>query len=104
MKNPMPNRPPQRAPFHVMAKPAGPMCNLSCEYCFYLEKQSLFPRQDGWRMSDEVLEAYIRQTIASQNTPEVSFAWQGGEPTLAGIGFFRKVLALQKRVLLQGGM
>lgn len=97
MKKTSDKRPPQRAPFHVMAKPAGPMCNLRCEYCFYLEKEGMFPREGGWRMSDEVLEAYIRQTIASQNTPEVSFAWQGGEPTLMGIDFFRKVLALQKR-------
>ena len=88
--------PSNRAPFHVMAKPTGPMCNLNCEYCFYLEKQQLFPKMNGCRMSDEVLEAYIRQTFASQNTPELSFAWQGGEPTLMGIDFFRKVLTLQK--------
>jgi len=90
-------RPPPRPPFHVMAKPAGPMCNLRCEYCFYLEKQGMFPKVNGWRMGDEVLESYIRQTFASQNTPEVSFAWQGGEPMLMGIDFFRKILALQKR-------
>ncbi len=80
-----------------MAKPAGPMCNLRCEYCFYLEKQDMFPKTEGWRMSDEVLENYIRQVIASQKTPEVAFAWQGGEPTLMGIDFFRKVIALQKK-------
>ena len=97
MKQKSSTRPANRSPFHVMAKPAGPMCNLSCEYCFYLEKQNLFPKGHGSRMSDEVLEAYIRQTFASQKSPEVSFAWQGGEPTLMGIGFFRKVLALQKR-------
>lgn len=95
-QNPI-KRPPSRVPFHVMAKPAGPMCNLRCEYCFYLEKQGMFPKVNGWRMGDEVLESYIRQTIAAQNTPEVSFAWQGGEPTLIGIDFFRKILALQKR-------
>ncbi len=92
-----PARAANRRPFHVMVKPAGPMCNLNCEYCFYLEKQKMFPKKNGWRMNDEVLEAYIRQTFASQKTPEVSFAWQGGEPTLMGIDFFRKVLALQKR-------
>ncbi|MFU8892304.1 MAG: anaerobic sulfatase-maturation protein [Luteolibacter sp.] len=97
MKQNPTKRPPPRAPFHVMAKPAGPMCNLRCEYCFYLEKQGMFPKVNGWRMSDEVLESYIRQTIAAQSTPEVSFAWQGGEPTLMGIDFFRKILALQKR-------
>jgi len=97
MKRTPEKRPHPHAPFHVMAKPAGPMCNLRCEYCFYLEKQSLFPKQEGWKMSDEVLESYIRQMITAQGTPEVSFAWQGGEPTLMGIDFFRKVLAIQKK-------
>ncbi len=83
--------------FHVMAKPAGPRCNLDCSYCFYLEKEKLFPAGDACRMSDEVLETFIRNYIRSQNTPELSFAWQGGEPTLAGLDFYRKVTALQRR-------
>lgn len=80
-----------------MTKPAGPLCNLDCGYCFYLEKTKLFPDNHLFKMSDEVLEAYIRGYIESQPGKEVSFAWQGGEPTLAGIDFFRKAVALQKR-------
>ena len=80
-----------------MTKPIGPLCNLDCKYCFYLEKEQLFPSEENYTMSDEVLEAYIRKYIQSQNTPEISFAWQGGEPTLLGLDFFRKVVALQRR-------
>jgi uncharacterized protein len=83
--------------FHVMTKPIGPLCNLDCKYCFYLEKEKLFPANEKFRMSDEVLEAYIRQYIDGQGTPEVNFAWQGGEPTLLGVDFFRKVVDLQKK-------
>lgn len=85
------------APFHIMTKPSGPLCNLDCRYCFYLEKTKLFPENHVFRMSDSVLEAYIRRYIEAQPTAEVSFAWQGGEPTLAGIGFFRKVVELQRK-------
>jgi len=86
-----------RAPFHVMTKPAGPLCNLDCRYCFYLEKTKLFPENHVFKMSDAALEAYVKAYIEAQPGPEVSFAWQGGEPTLAGLGFFRKAVALQKR-------
>ena len=85
--------------FHVMTKPIGPLCNLGCKYCFYLEKEKLFPDAENYRMSDEVLETYIRKYIQSQNTPEIQFAWQGGEPTLMGLDFFRKVTALQRRAV-----
>ncbi len=84
-------------PFHVMTKPIGPVCNLGCEYCFYLEKQDMFPSGHAFRMQDEVLETYIRQYIESQPTPEVTFTWQGGEPTLLGLEFFEKVIALQRK-------
>jgi uncharacterized protein len=84
-------------PFHVLAKPMGPLCNLSCRYCFYLEKDGLFPQEHKWRMSDDVLEAYVQQYIAGQDAPVVSFTWQGGEPTLLGVGFFRRVVELQRR-------
>ncbi len=80
-----------------MTKPIGPLCNLDCKYCFYLEKEKLFPADENYKMRDEVLEAYIRKYIQSQNTPEISFAWQGGEPTLMGLDFFRKVVALQRQ-------
>jgi len=83
--------------YHIMTKPVGPICNLDCKYCFYLEKENLYPRKSSWAMEDEVLESYIRQYIESQSTPGVSFAWQGGEPTILGVDYFRKVVALQKR-------
>lgn len=80
-----------------MTKPIGPVCNLDCAYCFYLEKQSLYPGNRRWRMTDEVLESYIQQYIAAQSVPEVQFAWQGGEPTLMGVAFFERVVELQRR-------
>ncbi|GMU93238.1 MAG: anaerobic sulfatase maturase [Candidatus Hydrogenedentota bacterium] len=83
--------------FHIMAKPAGALCNLDCAYCYYLEKERLYPSPDARRMSDEVLETFIRDYIASQPTEEVNFAWQGGEPTALGLAFFEKVVALQDR-------
>src|ERR1019366_6320534 len=88
---------PQRRHLHVMGKPVGPICNLDCKYCFYLEKENLYPSPRKFVMSDDVLENYVRQYIASQSGPEVSFAWQGGEPTLLGVGYFRKVVELQAR-------
>ena len=89
---------PDRVPaFHVMTKPIGPICNLGCKYCFYLEKEKLFPSTENFRMRDEVLEAYVRQYIAAQEVPEVNFAWQGGEPTLLGVKFFRRVVELQRQ-------
>lgn len=87
--------------FHVMTKPIGPICNLDCKYCFYLEKENLYQneqeRTHSWQMPDAVLEQYIRQYIEQQNVPEISFAWQGGEPTLLGVRFFNKVVELQKK-------
>lgn len=85
--------------FHIMAKPTGPACNLKCTYCFYLEKDALFPKNDKFRMTDEVLKAYIQKTIdASGDSPEVLFAWQGGEPTMMGREFFLQAFALQKKL------
>jgi uncharacterized protein len=85
-------------PFHVMAKPHGPICNLDCTYCYYLEKENLYATKGrDYRMSDTVLESYIRQYIQSQPAQHVSFAWQGGEPTLLGVPFFERVLELQKK-------
>jgi uncharacterized protein len=81
---------------HVVAKPIGPMCNLNCEYCFYLEKQALFAPGEQYRMSDEVLSAFVSNYITSQPTPIVEFVWQGGEPTLLGLDFFKRVIELQK--------
>ncbi|MCB1261310.1 MAG: radical SAM protein, partial [Acidimicrobiales bacterium] len=79
--------------FHVLAKPTGPICNLDCTYCFFLSKEALYPG-DRFRMRDDVLETYLRQLLESQAGPEVTVAWQGGEPTLMGVEFFRRVVAL----------
>ncbi len=88
------DRPPTApAQFHVLAKPSGPICNLDCEYCFFLSKEALYPG-DRFRMSDELLETYIRQLLESQTGTEVTVAWQGGEPTLMGVDFFRRAVAL----------
>jgi uncharacterized protein len=89
---------------HVIAKPIGPICNLRCDYCFYLEKESLYGRGESWRMSDETLDAYVRQYIEAQPEPveEIDFAFQGGEPTLLGIDFFRRVIQLQKKHAREG--
>ena len=83
--------------FHVMAKPIGPICNLDCKYCFYLEKEALYPQVEKWAMRDEVLESYIRQFIEAHEAPVINFAWQGGEPTLLGVDYFRRVVELEKR-------
>ena len=83
--------------FHVLAKPIGPICNLDCKYCFYLEKEKLYPGERKWAMSEEVLEQYVRQYIHAHDGPEVYFAWQGGEPTLLGVGFFQRVVELQRK-------
>ncbi len=92
-----PPSPPAQAPFHVMTKPIGSRCNLDCSYCFYLEKEKLYTDAGGMRMKPEVLETYIRDYIAAQPAPVVSFAWQGGEPTLLGVEFFRMAVALQAK-------
>jgi uncharacterized protein len=82
--------------FHLMAKPKGAICNLNCTYCFYKPKMKLYP-DIGFGMSDEVLEEYTRQYIDAIEIPEVTFAWQGGEPTLMGIEFFKKAIRYQEK-------
>ena len=84
---------------HVMAKPIGPICNLDCEYCYYLHKEDLYPKTKSWRMPSETLETYIQQYIAAQpeGPDEITFAWQGGEPTLLGLEFFQRVVELEKK-------
>lgn len=93
---PQPTWPSRQRAFHVMAKPRGSICNLDCQYCFYLKKEKLYP-DAHFRMSTEMLERYTRQYIEAQNTPEVTFAWQGGEPTLMGLDFYRQAVALQEK-------
>ncbi|HET9794022.1 MAG TPA: anaerobic sulfatase maturase [Thermoanaerobaculia bacterium] len=82
---------------HAMVKPGGPICNLDCQYCYYLSKEGLLGAENGWRISDETLETFIRQYIEGQNCKEVVFSWQGGEPTLLGLDFFRRAIALEKK-------
>jgi uncharacterized protein len=84
-----------------MAKPTGSRCNLRCDYCFFLEKAELYPGGDS-RMTDEVMEAFVRQTIAAQGVPFVTLAWQGGEPTLMGLDFFRRALEVEREALPAG--
>jgi uncharacterized protein len=88
--------------FHVMAKPSGSTCNLDCKYCFYLSKETLPNGPGTGRMDDEILELFIRQYIEGVTGPEVVFSWQGGEPTLRGLDFFHKVVALQKKYAKSG--
>lgn len=82
--------------FHVMAKPTGSLCNLECAYCFFLKKDRLYPGSN-FHMTDEVMENYIQQTIEAQRVPRVTIAWQGGEPTLMGLDFFKRVMQVEKK-------
>jgi uncharacterized protein len=83
-------------PFHLLAKPTGAACNLDCSYCFFLSKDQLYPGST-FRMDDEVLEAWLRQLFAAHPEGEVAVSWQGGEPTLMGLDYFRRAVALAER-------
>ena len=88
--------------FHLLAKPTGAVCNLDCSYCFFLSKEMLYPGS-RFRMADELLETYVRQLIeAHSGLPVVEVAWQGGEPTLMGLDFFRRSVELVDRYLQPG--
>lgn len=82
--------------FHLMTKPRGAICNLDCKYCYFLSKEKLYPNST-FRMSDNLLEEYIRQYIEAQQINHVTFAWQGGEPTLMGVEFFRTAVGYQQK-------
>ncbi len=82
--------------FHLLAKPTGSTCNIDCTYCFFLSKEALYPN-DKHRMSDATLEAYISQLLQSHRTPEVTVAWQGGEPTLMKLEFFERAVELVEK-------
>ena len=88
------NRIPPR--IHVLAKPSGATCNLACSYCFFLDKELLYP-DSKFRMSDETLEAYVQQLIETHRSSQVTVAWQGGEPTLMGVDFYRKAIEYQEK-------
>ena len=90
---------PKNAPpsYHVLGKPTGAICNLDCKYCFFLSKDILYPGSK-FRMTDGLMEQYIRQLIESQpRVPEVTIAWQGGEPTLMGLDFFKETVAIAEK-------
>jgi len=87
--------------FHVMAKPTGSACNLDCDYCFFLQKERLYPGS-SFRMTDEVLESYISQYIEAQQVPGVTITWQGGEPTMMGLDFFRRSVELARKYAPSG--
>ena len=83
--------------FQVFAKPIGSICNLDCHYCYYLNKKHLYPKSESFRMSDDILEEYIVQHIDASPDPEIRFSWHGGEPTVLGLDYFRKIVALQHK-------
>ena len=83
--------------FQVFVKPIGSICNLDCLYCYYLEKQNLYPEGEPFRMPDDILEEYIVQHIDASPETVISFSWHGGEPTLLGLDFFRKIVAFQRK-------
>ncbi|MBS60360.1 MAG: anaerobic sulfatase maturase [Anaerolineaceae bacterium] len=83
-------------PFNVMLKPRGAICNLDCKYCYYLRKEDLYANS-SFRMDTHVLEKFVREYIAAQVGPEVVFSWQGGEPTLMGIDYFRQAVEFQNK-------
>lgn len=84
-------------PLYVMLKPTGAHCNLACKYCYYLEKNKLYPTAQRHLMSDEMLEQFTREYIEAQTMNQVLFTWHGGEPLLRSIDFYRKALSLQQK-------
>ena len=84
-------------PLYVMLKPVGSACNLACQYCYYLEKELLYPNNKRSWMSEETLETFIQQYFLAQTQPYVSFTWHGGEPLLRSISFYKKALKLQQK-------
>jgi len=87
--------------FHILAKPTGAICNLNCSYCFFLEKEGFYPHS-SFRMTDEVLESYLDQYLAAQRIPHATIAWQGGEPTLMGLDFYRRSIAYEQNYARPG--
>ena len=87
--------------FHILAKPTGAICNLNCAYCFFLAKEHLYPHS-RFRMTDEVLESYLDQYLAAQRIPHATIAWQGGEPTLMGLDFYRRSIACEQKYARSG--
>ncbi|MBP7476674.1 MAG: radical SAM protein [Pyrinomonadaceae bacterium] len=82
--------------FHLLSKPSGSTCNINCTYCFFLSKEALYPNEKS-RMTNETLETYIRQLLESHKVPQVTIAWQGGEPTLMRLDFFRLAVEIANK-------
>lgn len=93
----MPQIPADRPYYHLLAKPAGAACNLGCKYCFFLSKENLYPPRESPLMDEATLEAYLRQLMASSPGPQVDVAWQGGEPMLRGLDFYRRSVELAEK-------
>ena len=87
------------AGLNILAMPTGPVCDLNCTYCYYLEKDRLYPGNRDWRMKPDTLELFVRQYIEAQppHVQDVVFGWQGGEPTLLPLAFYERVVELQQR-------
>ena len=83
--------------FQVFVKPIGAACNLACEYCYYLEKQELYPEENRLLMPADLLEEYIIQQIDASSGTVIFFSWHGGEPTVAGLSYFQRIVELQKK-------
>ena len=88
--------------FQIFVKPVGALCNLRCKYCYYLDKKALYSAEDTFIMNDDILERYIIQHIEASTDETIFFSWHGGEPLMAGIDFFRKVITLQNKHLPPG--
>lgn len=88
--------------FQIFVKPIGAVCNLDCRYCYYLKKRHLYPKGESFRMADDLLEEYVVQHIEASPKPLIHFSWHGGEPTLLGLDYFRKIVALQRKHQLPG--
>ena len=99
----MPSILPKNAPpaFHLLTKPTGAICNLDCKYCFFLSKDALYPGS-RFRMEDDLLELYLKQLLESHQTSEVIVAWQGGEPSLMGLDFFKYSVELVNKLKKPG--
>ena len=83
--------------FQVFVKPVGALCNLDCRYCYYLKKEHLYPKDEKFQMTDETLEDYIVQHIDASPEAVIRFSWHGGEPTVLGLDYFRRIVALQRK-------
>src|SRR5208337_2676290 len=88
--------------YHLLAKPAGAACNLGCKYCFFLSKENLYGERESPLMSNATLKTYIAQLMASSPGPQVDVAWQGGEPMLRGLDFYRRSVALANKHIRPG--